>query len=94
MKNKSRMCILKSQGGILCKDKRFRSFVNFGTPSWTCKFYNSEGWARRAARRLGLDEWEIIFLYEGDVIDATGHVTRARNVKDRLAIRRTVGKYQ
>lgn len=71
-------CILSTPDGILCKDNLLRSFVMFGTPKWTCKLYKSKGWAIRAAQRLGLSEWEVSFLYEGDSIDATGNITRNR----------------
>lgn len=80
MKQKPIDCILKANGGILCKDKQFRSFVNFGTPSFTCKFFKRKGWARRCAEKMKLKEWEIVFLYKGDSIDATGRVTRASNI--------------
>lgn len=84
MENKPIKCILKANGGILCKDKRFRSFVNFGTPKWACKFFKSKGWANRCAERMGLKEWEIVLMYEGDSIDATGHVTRSKHVQVRV----------
>lgn len=75
MKNNKRY-ILKNENGFLCKDKKMRSFINFGTHNFTCKIFKSEGWARLAAKRLGLKEWEMIVLHEGDSIDAIGFVTR------------------
>jgi hypothetical protein len=90
MKQKPINCILKANGGILCKDKRFRSFVNFGNPSFTCKFFKSKGWARRCAEKMRLKEWEIILLYSGDSIDATGNITRARNIQGLLGVSRSI----
>lgn len=75
-KEKPTAVILQTKDGTVCKDGMIRSFVNFGTPRWACKFWKSEGWARRSARKLGLREWKIVFLYDGDSIDATGVVTR------------------
>jgi hypothetical protein len=87
-------CILKTPDGILCKDKKIRSFLMFGTPSWTCKLFKREGWARRAANRLFLKDWTIVFLYEGDSIDASGQVTRADQVRGTLQITRTTKNYE
>jgi hypothetical protein len=90
MKQKPIKCILKANGAILCKDKRFRSFINFGTASFTCKFFKSKGWARRCAEKMGLKEWDIILLYNGDIIDATGNITRARNNQGLLRVSRSI----
>ena len=75
MKNNKRY-VVKSEKGFLCKDKKMRSFINFGTPNFTCKTFRSEGWARLAIKKLGLKEWKIIVLHGGDYIDASGFVTR------------------
>lgn len=89
MKNNKRY-IVKNENGFLCKDKKMRSFINFGTPSFTCKIFKSEGWTRRAIKKLGFKQWEIIVLHEGDSIDASGIVTRKRHVRDTLTIKRTL----
>ena len=73
-------CFIKTPEGILCKDGKLRSFVNFGTFNWCCKFYKSKGWAVRAADRLNATEYTITFLYKGDEIDANGNVTRKSRI--------------
>jgi hypothetical protein len=60
---------------IACKDGKFRRSVSFGTCSSCCKFWKTEGYARRYARLKGLDSWTIKFIREGDSIDHLANVT-------------------
>lgn len=70
-------CFLYSDDlGTYCKDGLFRGFVNFGTPRWTCKFWKSAGWAKRAAERMGLRKYTIVHVYPGDTVHSDGHVER------------------
>jgi hypothetical protein len=40
------------------------------------KTWRKPGFAKRAARKLGLEEWTIKFAYAGDTINNDGTVTK------------------
>lgn len=69
-------CFIETPDGMVCKDHRLRSFVNFGTYSFCLKFWAKEGYARRMAEKLCLKEYTIIFVYAGDEIQSDGQVIR------------------
>ncbi len=71
------MLIWHSKDGnvIACKDKKFRRSVFFGTVSSSCKFWKSEGWAKRFADKEGLGNYTIKTIRAGQSVDCFGNVT-------------------
>ena len=63
-------------GTLYCQDGRFRRSVFFGNVSCCLKTWRKPGFAKRAARKLGLEEWTIKFAYAGDIINNNGTVTK------------------
>lgn len=69
-------------GLLYCNDGLFRRSVLFGTVSGCLKFWRKAGFAKRAARKLGLSEWTVYHVYECDEVDCFGNVIRqARNCR-------------
>ena len=74
---KSKVFLINSNdGSIACKDGKFRTSVNFGTPNSTCKFWKSEGWAKRYAETVGLKKYTIKHVYPDEYVEHDGSVVR------------------
>ena len=73
------LLINEDNGYIYCKDRKFRRSVCFGTPNWTCKFWKRAGFAKRAAERMGLTNYNVVHVYPGDVVNSDGTVSRGVN---------------
>lgn len=78
-KSDYKYCFLQTPDGIVCKDNALRTFVTFGTPRWTCKFWKSGGFAKRYANTRGFSDYTIMHVYEGDAVHCNGTVFRKRN---------------
>jgi len=78
MKRNNYRCFLidDDSSGIYCKDGEFRRTVFFGTVSSACKFWKSKGWAVRTADKLGLNNFTIKMVYDGESVDCHGLVTK------------------
>jgi hypothetical protein len=63
-------------GKLYCQDGRFRRRVLFGNVSCCLKTWRKPGFAKRAARKLGLEQWTIKFAYAGDSITPYGTVKK------------------
>ena len=63
---------------IACKDGKFRSSVTFGTCRFCCKFWKREVYARKFAEKARVNDYKIVFIYDGDTIDHLGNVAKGR----------------
>ena len=65
-------------GDRFCKDEAFRSFALFGTFPSCVKIYRTMGWATNMQKLLLMHNVEttIIPIHDGDVMDASGRITR------------------
>lgn len=66
-------------GARLCKDNKLRDFACFGTYPECVKKYKRKGNAENATKRFpwgSSDKLTVVALNEGDVMDASGNVTR------------------
>ena len=63
----------------LCQDNRYRNFAMLGNMSWCVKFYKSQAWATKAAKRYRTKvnikkETLIKALHPGESLDASGQI--------------------
>lgn len=72
-------------GARLCRDNQWREFAHFGTGQTCVKVYRQLKSAQKAGRKYRIEPAKpgetithIIHLNEGDQMDASGNVTRAR----------------
>jgi len=63
-------------GAMLCNDGLWRRHVTFGNVTGCLKTWRKPGFAKLAARKLGLEEWTIKYAYAGDSINHDGTVTK------------------
>jgi len=63
-------------GAMFCNDGRFRRSVTFGNVNGCLKTWRKPGFAKLAARKLGLEEWTIKYAYAGETINHDGTVTK------------------
>ena len=63
-------------GAMFCNDGRFRRSVLFGNVSGCLKTWRKPGFAKLAARKLGLEKWTIQYAYAGEIINHDGTVTK------------------
>jgi hypothetical protein len=63
-------------GAMLCNDGRFRRSVLFGNVPGCLKTWRKPGFAKLAARKLGLEQWSVKYAYAGDSINHDGTVTK------------------
>ncbi len=68
-------------GLLYCNDGLFRQSVFFGNVPGCLKFWKKAGFAKRAARKLGLSEWTIYHVYQGDEVDHFGNVIRQAQIR-------------
>jgi len=68
-------------GLLYCNDGLFRRSVFFGNVPGCLKFWKKAGFAKRAARKLGLTEWTVHHVYEGDEVDNFGNVIRQAAIR-------------
>jgi len=69
-------------GLLYCNDGLFRQSVFFGNVSSCLKFWSKAGFAKLKARKLGLSQWSVFHVYDGDTVDNFGNVIRqARNCR-------------
>ena len=66
-------------GAMLCNDGLWRNGVTFGNVKGCLKTWRKAGFARLAARKLGLKEWTIKFAYAGDTILSNGTIEKTKN---------------
>ena len=65
-------------GAMLCNDGLFRSQVTFGNVKGCLKIWRKPGFAKLAARKLGLKYWTIKFAYPGETITSEGNVQKVK----------------
>lgn len=63
-------------GTMLCTDGLWRRHVTFGNVTGCLKTWLKPGFAKLAARKLGLRQWTIKLAYDGDTINHDGTITK------------------
>lgn len=66
-------------GAMLCSDRLWRRNVTFGNVQGCLKTWRKPGFAKLAARKLGLEQWTIRFAYAGDTVRSDGTIEKATN---------------
>jgi len=85
--NSIRVVVCPLTGARLCRDFQWREFAHFGTGRTCVKEYRSTSAALKAGAKYRIRPAEkqgdvianVIHLMEGDTMDASGNVTRARS---------------
>ena len=67
-------------GARLCRDLKWRSHANFGTPRSCVKLFTRRKWAMKAAWRYRVQGLGTIrFIPDDQVMDASGKVLKRRD---------------
>jgi len=77
-------------GMLWCSDNTWRRNVTFGNVKGCLKLWKKAGFAERFAEKIRLRHYTIIHVYEGDEVDSTGFVKRARHIQGFLSVSRKV----
>lgn len=80
-------------GMLYCNDGLFRRSVFFGNVKGCLKFWRKSGFAKRKARKIGLSEWTIYHVYEGDEVDHFGNIERAKPIAGTIKESRSKSNY-
>ena len=78
-------------GMLWCSDNAWRRNIHTNKKVVGClKFWKKKGFAHRLAKKIGLKDYTIIHVYEGDEVDSTGYVKRTRYTQGFLSVSRKV----
>jgi len=78
-------------GMLWCSDNAWRRNIHTNRNVKGClKFWKKAGFAERFAEKIRLKHYTIIHVYEGDEVDSTGQVKRARHIRGFLSRSRKV----
>ena len=71
--------IIRAENLFLCHDAKLRPIGQINSNKADIKFYRAKGYALRMVAKIG-GSAEVVPLYEGDILDESGRIKRARKL--------------